>query len=540
MSQQRWDVKLVFLNGPLAVQGQVVLRGPVIRIGARPGPGGFALENYRGIDDRQVTITAYDGDARIAPVGTAQVRLASHEHVNWKDITPLRGETHLSPDCAFHLGPLGRGATVRFVDCQKLGVWEQERMLSAAVKEEIQGPAPVEAKEIQASKGVPGWFIGGLVMIAMVIVAGITVPLVQTTMRDARPLGPEYMGEVFNKDFFVTAADEVDAKLLDGFEQPWLKFVAGPNSDLANEESLREPENFDHRLLKYATTYANKQLKAQAFWKMLDRAAEDYATVVRTLRDNDAPEVIAGIPIVESGYRADAHDYMACAGGLWQFQPEVAYRYDLEVSGCKLGVSPDPWRPTTKVPPQNALKNAPYIEERDGQPRCRIKPNGCKVDQRKDPERSTQAAIRSLMEPLEDEVILNSGAAVQLAITSHNAGYDNSRYRPNGRKSTTDMLHAYEAWIAKQGVAWDPRFLGHQVLCPPGTYAKDCAGTTVNGYAQHYAYKAIGAHFLAVCYYGQNYADTFPEFRPYETFVEEDGYCARIQVPTVAQVRAFQ
>ena len=214
MSQQRWDVKLVFLNGPLAAQGEMIVRGPVIRIGARPGPGGFALENYRGIEDRQVTITAYDGDARIAPVGTAQVRLAGHEHVDWNDIHPLRGEASLTPDCAFHLGPIGRGVTVRFVDCQQLGVWQQENLLSMAAQEEIQGPAPVEAKEIQASKGVPGWFIGGMVVIAMVIVAGITVPLVQSTMREAKPLGPEYMGEVFTKDFFVSTTDEVDAKLL--------------------------------------------------------------------------------------------------------------------------------------------------------------------------------------------------------------------------------------------------------------------------------------------------------------------------------------
>jgi len=537
---QRWDIRLVFLNGPLSVRGEVVLRGPVIRVGARPGPGGLALDNYRGIEDRQVTITAYDGDARIAPVGTAQVRLAPHEHVDWNDIHPLRGEANLTPDCAFHLGPLGRGATVRFIDCQELGVWQQENLASIADQEEIVGPAPVEAKEIQASKGVPGWFIGGMVVIAMVIVAGITVPLVQSTMREAKPLGPEYMGEVFTKDYFVKATDEVDAKLLEGFEQPWLRFVAAPNANYANEDGLKEPELFDQRLLKHATTYANRQLKAQAFWKMLDRAAPNYAAVLRSLRDEDMPEVLAGVPIIESHYNPAAHDKMACAGGAWQFQPEVAYRYGLEVKGCRLTGSPDPWEPTRKVPPPNVLKNAVYIQNVDGKPRCRIKANGCEIDDRKDIVASTEAAIRSFREALEDEVILGSGAAVQLAITSHNAGYDNSRYRKNKRKSKTDVLHAYNDWLRRASVPWDPRFLGQQIQCPPGTYAKDCSGTTLNGYAQHYAYKVLGAHFLAVCYYGQNYADTYSEFRPYETFVEDDGYCARIQVPTVAQVKGFR
>ena len=60
-SQERWFVVMKFQNGALAYQGDMALRGPVIRLGANPGPGGLKLEGYRGLDDRQAVLTAYDG-----------------------------------------------------------------------------------------------------------------------------------------------------------------------------------------------------------------------------------------------------------------------------------------------------------------------------------------------------------------------------------------------------------------------------------------------------------------------------------------------
>ena len=38
MSQERWDIVLHFLTGPLALREDVVAQGPVVRIGADPGP----------------------------------------------------------------------------------------------------------------------------------------------------------------------------------------------------------------------------------------------------------------------------------------------------------------------------------------------------------------------------------------------------------------------------------------------------------------------------------------------------------------------
>ena len=346
------------------------------------------------------------------------------------------------------------------------------------------------------------------------------------------------MGEVFYEE--VSSEDPIDAKLLDGFEQAWLHFVAGPNAEIANEDGLKEPEAFDQELLKWTTRYANKQLKAKLFWKKLDEIADRYATVVRALRDEGLPEALAGIPFAESQYNPEAMDILACGKGPWQFQPEVAYRYGLEVKNCRLRGSSETWSPTEVVPPVNVMKRAVYVDSAEG--RCRIpKANGCEIDERKSLEKSTDAAIRSLREPLEDEELASSGAVVQLTIASHNAGYDNHRFRPRMKKgSRTEILWAYRDWLKRTNQAWDPKFLGLQIQCAPGTYASDCPGTTLAGYTQHYTYKVLGAHFLAVCYYGQNYGDTYPEFRPYETFTDEDGYCARIQVPSVAQVKDYR
>ena len=115
-SQERWDVVLRVLCGPLELEGDIVCRGPVVRMGARPGPGGLNLKDYRGLDDRQAVISAYDGaTVSLAPVGTNQVRMAPHPNVDWNELQPLRNPAYLTDGCAFHLGPPGRGDSRRWL-----------------------------------------------------------------------------------------------------------------------------------------------------------------------------------------------------------------------------------------------------------------------------------------------------------------------------------------------------------------------------------------------------------------------------------------
>ena len=54
-----------------------------------------------------------------------------------------------------------------------------------------------------------------------------------------------------------------------------------------------------------------------------------------SLRDAGLPEVFAGIPFQETQYDKTAVSSV-CAAGIWQFMPETANRYKLEVKNCKV------------------------------------------------------------------------------------------------------------------------------------------------------------------------------------------------------------
>ena len=103
--RQRWDVVLYFPEGLMSLKGDLVCRGLVVRLGANPGPGGLKVDGYRGLDDRQAVISAYDGaTVSIAPVGSNQVRISPHPHVDWSAIQPIRGPQYLTPESAFQIG----------------------------------------------------------------------------------------------------------------------------------------------------------------------------------------------------------------------------------------------------------------------------------------------------------------------------------------------------------------------------------------------------------------------------------------------------
>ncbi len=307
------------------------------------------------------------------------------------------------------------------------------------------------------------------------------------------------------------------------WDTSWARFVDSPNAELAKAAGVTGAAGTDEALKKHAAAYSARKSSQEQFWEILAASTDNYAAVLGLVREAGLPDAIAAIPFLESGYRTDALDRIACAGGAWQMQPELAFRLGLKVEGCQLTGTEETWAPTTPIPPLDVLKNAAYVA--DG--KCRL--TSCAVDERNDLLRQTKAALAWFEEVLADPEIAASGAAVQLAISTWLAGFDSSEYR-DGRTSKLEIRHAYRAWLADKGVTRDPAFLGQQVLCPPGTLASKCEGTTLDAYTQHYAYKVLGIQVLAACYYGRNHAETHPVFADYADLPE----CPRFEdEPTI-------
>lgn len=552
-AQERWDVVLKMLNGPMKGVGEQKLRGPVIRLGANPGPGGVQLSGYRGLDARQCVITAYTGgSASVAPVGTNQVRLAPHSNVNWRDIDPISGPEYLTPHCALHLGPVGRGATIEFVRCEKFGQWQQGALASeaAAVPDGAVPMAPSRGGPVPASYDArrvgkvrtsmaPFWFLGCTTVMAMSTTAAVLlIGLANFMLVDRSAPGPVEEGMEFYKSVDASTFTEQDEMLLKGLDQGYYAFVVGPNIEAAGSAARQEwaePANYDQMFVRYVTKSVDQHLRSWSFFRRLDAVRVEYSKVVQAMRKAGLPEVFAAIPYQESRYKPEMTS-PACAKGFWQFMPESALRVDKQsgrsfrVRGCRFkGNEGANWSPTEIAPPPNVYKNADYIDE--GQ--CMI--STCDVDDRTNLAKSTDAAVFTLSEAWEDPVIAQSGSAVQLTITSHNAGYDDSRFGARFKKRF-NVKPAFQAWIGKTGATQGPFFTGQNIRCSDWEERSPC-GAAYMAETQHYAYNIVAQHLLAACYYARNYGED-PAFQPYRKYMASDGYCESMDIPTKEEVRA--
>lgn len=514
MNQARWDIVLQVLEGPLAQHGSLVRRGPVVNVGADPGPGGLRLNDYRALEDRHAVLTAYDGGVvSITPTGTSQVRVAPHPNVDWAQVQPLRGPVTLNPGAGLHLGPVNRGVTLVFVESRPLDAWFADRAQSAE---------PGTAFELRANRHVPPWFIGGVLFVGV----GTALAILMLTIRSKAPvpLGP--MDEGLELYRLASTDLPVNPALRDDLDQAFDVFVQRESALVADNPALRTDRSlWDERLLDYVTRSTQQHARARRFWARLDAVVDDYAYVVTELRAAGLPEVFAAIPYQESGYRAEAQS-VVCAKGFWQLMPEVAQREGVAVSGCTLSGRMEGWSPTQPAPVRGVLRNAAYV--RDGQ--CIIPAlRGCAVDERRDLAASTRGAIQTLKEAWEDPDFRASGAAVALTIASHNGGYDDARFGPDFAKRL-NLRPAYLGWLEKRGLEADPGFIGAQIQCTTnGVGDADTCGSALAPETQHYVYPVLAQHFLAVCYYAMNYGDR-EAFRPWRDLL--DGYCSKLPVPT--------
>lgn len=573
MSQQRYDVVVRALNGPLASMGEQKFQGPLVRIGSNPGPGGMVLTGYRGIDARQCVITAYgEGEATVGPVGTNQVRMAPHPNVNWKDIDPLRQPEYLNKGCAIHLGPVGRGCTLEFVRVEKLGVWTGGRVGSASqdvASEKISAPIAA-AKKATGSRGAAriraaglGVGVVGCLGILVASVAGVMVVggLWQGGFFDPeiKKLGPVEDGEEFYDAVSLKDLKEIDKQVLSGLNEGFRVFVAEPSAEQARKagrtdtEVITDPATWDQKTFEYVAVSMATHAKARYFYRRIEAIKDDYAFVTRELRRAQLPEVLAAMPYAESRYRPTMQSW-ACAKGYWQFMPEVANRIEkkhglsFQVADCALPIRGEVinWTPRDLAPPINVAKNAIYVSkdqniDRFAPERCLIKKeNGCRVDDRTDLQKSTSAAIVALKEAWDNDVLAKSGSGVTTMISSHNCGLDDSRFRPNGAVNRSNVLPAFERWAANHSPSEYHRFYGDNIKCPTRkTVDSNRCGSALPIETQHYAYSIIAEHLVAVCYYAQNYGDQYPEFAEWERFIGDDGYCSGFAIPSADEVRSW-
>lgn len=542
VAAERWDVVLTILSGPLKSSAESVYRGPIVRIGHNPGPGGVQLAGYRGLDARQCTITAYDGGtAEVSPVGTNQVRIAPHANVSWRDIDPITGPTYLSNGCALHIGPVNRGATLQFVECRRLGVWQGGSIQSNV--DQMQGVGggppvidPHKVKRVSTSI-VPVWFMGCVSLMlgstASVLVAATLIVLVGH--RDVGDLGPEAGTQEWHFES-VPMDQEPDPKLLTGLAQPMRKFIMNPNLKAAGglHEQLEDPEQWDRHFMRYVTRSVELHVRQRPFFKKLDERREEWGIVLTELRKADLPEVFAAIPYQESQYSSAAQSFV-CAKGYWQFMPETANRVDkhygveFRVRECRLYGRTEPFTPELLAPP--FTRRSPYVQDN----KCLI--DKCQTDDRTDLRKSTRAAIITLGEAWNDELLRKSGSLVQATILSHNAGTDDSQW--GFRRRSSNLVPAMQAYIDKNGLARGPHFYGDNILCETHVQADNgSCGSGLMAETQHYAYNIVAQHFLAVCYYSQEYgSDT--AFEHWGEWALDDSYCSNFKIPSKSEVRSW-
>lgn len=212
---------------------------------------------------------------------------------------------------------------------------------------------------------------------------------------------------------------------------------------------------------------AFEQLVARALVEQSRRIPANAASHARSTADlrkrllaSGLPEVFVGIPYIESGWSTDAQS-PSCAGGPWQFLPEVGVELGLRVEQCRIGSGEGSWlfTPTDRLPPDRS--DRPYL----GGGGCRI--SGCVIDERRDLAKATEAALDYLATLYQDPAFPAADRAIY-AITAYNAGPggvarwverggdDPLAWMPScadGRKACSGRLSSEGAWYAPRVVA---------------------------------------------------------------------------------------
>ncbi|MFK7927724.1 MAG: transglycosylase SLT domain-containing protein [Myxococcota bacterium] len=542
MSSGRIDIVIKALDGPLASFGEIRLKGPLAEIGVNPAPGGLKVP-VRGLASTHVRICVRpDGQAEVVPVGQNQVRLAPHANVRWNLIEPLQAATLLNEGGVMRLGPVQRGVTLQLMRLEGLdwtagGVGSVAREVkSQTISGAKTAGAPGAVRVVPAALGV-GAVGCGLIGVCTALAVALLL-LFPPTYRPT-PLGIEDEGEEMYAAADLASSVWVSKpEALRGVEGAWQRFVSAPSAAAAEEIGVGRPEfnDVDHRDEKafhYFVASGEKHVAARRFWRRLDIVKEEYASVLRRVREAGLPDAVAAIPFTESRYRPREQSFV-CARGWWQFMPEVAVRTGLRVEQCQIQrVTGETvvWTPKAGAPAR--FKNSPYIDRTAAEPACAIQ--RCVTDEREDLDASTAAAIADLRRTWDDPTLRGSGMGVIATIISHNAGYDDSRF---GRARKTNVLPAYQRWQQANPDAPSHHFYGANLTCAEDRSATGTCGGHLPAEAQRYGFTVLAQHWLAACYYGKNYPTAFGGvFESYEEpALDADGMCSLINVPLASEL----
>ena len=528
MGNETWFVQIEVMGGNLEGQLPTWYKGPVIRIGRDPGPDGISLTQFRGVAAHHATITAYDGQSvQMTSIGAHIVRVANHINEDWSQVQPINGNVYLNDGDIIHLGSLTRGCRLRFITCKPLE-WRESRLVALNENSE-QELAYHDFKPVQVSTrgGIPKWFIPTILAAAVAAIFSV-VGIVLDKQRDPiAAFGPIF--EEYDHYKIIDIYKKPERPILNGYKEPFRAFVMTPNAEASGFTGLDDEFEEWDQIFYWATINTIQEIaKSRGFWEDLERAKDEYALVVSNLRQMDLPTVFAAIPYQETRYRRKLVSPV-CAAGIWQFMPETAHRMELAVEKCTITGQSKLWTPTKKAPPFRVSRDSVYYNKETQS--CKIK--SCKVDERSDVQASTLAAMGLLEDTWVATEAADSGSAVQMTILAHNAGWDDSPYL--GREKFTNILPAYRRYMKKNAAYSDGvRFYGDSIKCDPkklSPYSQEhtnerCQSEIVNQ-TQHYGYKVVAQHILAVCYYAKTYGNN-PAFKDWKPYVAEGGYCNMI------------
>jgi hypothetical protein len=559
---RRWDIAIRVLSGPTASRDVMVYRGPSLTIGTNPGPGGLVIPAGRGVAPQHCTISAYDRFAiHVTPVGHNPVRIAPYPDAHWDEVEPIHDRTHLARGMALHIGPAGQlGVTLEFVECRDLGLQTSQRLASESVEAgrlaerppdgiaaRVQRPAVrkllTDSVDPTLFRVLVALFAGGTGLAAVV-----GVVLAAFLWSTQPPSGEAFWLE---GDFSFKG----ELTLHEGFALPVLNFVVAPNRAAVRDPAAHpelfssDPRSWDPRFFGLVERQVLKWSQRPNLYKRFDEVKDHYATVTRLLREADLPEVLAGIPMTESCYKPDVVS-PCCAKGWWQWMVEGGPRFlDEPGFGERFAVAECSWKGDAAAPAYTPKNPAPVLNScHPTHPRadylapgnrtavCMLA--GCKSDFRTDLELSTRASIHALGEAFRDPEIRDSGAATQITIASHNAGFDDARlFEKNPPTKKFNLLPSYRRWVREKPERTpSSHFYGDAMRCAGQDEVDESCQAFMRLETQEYAVKVVAQHLMAVCYYAQNYASE-PVFAAWGQYLKDGEYCRSIPVPAPEELR---